>query len=78
MEERTVVKLISQYLHEHGFTASLKSLQTERCFFRASSSCFMKHDVHSGRNFHADDLETKCLQDILGEWLVGVLASGST
>lgn len=31
MEEGTVVKLISQYLHEHEFTESLKSLQTERC-----------------------------------------------
>lgn len=39
---------------------------------------FSMHDVHSGRTFQADaDLEAKCLQDILGEWLVGVHVSGS-
>ncbi len=30
MDEGSVAKLISQYLHEHGYHDTVKSLQTER------------------------------------------------
>jgi hypothetical protein len=30
MDEKEVVRLIGQYLHERGFTATLEALQTER------------------------------------------------
>jgi len=30
MEEREVVRLVSQYLHEHGFQLSLEALEKER------------------------------------------------
>ena len=31
MEEGTSIRLVSQFLHEHGFKLSLESLQEERC-----------------------------------------------
>lgn len=33
MEERDVVRLVSQYLHEHGFLQTLRELEMERSVY---------------------------------------------
>ena len=32
MEESTSIRLVSQFLHDHGFQNTLEALQKERCF----------------------------------------------
>lgn len=40
MDDKEVVRLVGQYLHEHGFTNTLRELEEERCVAN------YKHSVH--------------------------------